>query len=63
MPYIETNYPVAPNRTLIGYSFGGLFVMNTLINHTDMFNAYVAVDPSLWWDDQKLMKQGATALS
>ncbi len=62
MPYIETHYPVAPYRTLIGHSFGGLFVINTLINHTDMFNAYIAIDPSLWWDDQKLMKQGETFL-
>jgi len=62
MPYIESHYPVAPYRTLIGHSFGGLFAINTLINHTDMFNAYIAIDPSLWWDDQKLMKQGETAL-
>jgi hypothetical protein len=62
MPYVETHYPVAPYRTLIGHSFGGLFVINTLINHTDMFNAYIAIDPSLWWDDQKLMKQGEAAL-
>lgn len=62
MPYIETHYPVAPYRTLIGHSFGGLFAINTLINHMEMFNAYIAIDPSLWWDDQKLMKQGETAL-
>jgi predicted alpha/beta superfamily hydrolase len=62
MPYIETHYPVAPYRTLIGHSFGGLFVINTLVHHTDMFNAYIAIDPSLWWDDQKIMKQGETAL-
>lgn len=62
MPYIETHYPVAPYRTLIGHSFGGLFVINTLIHHTDMFSAYIAIDPSLWWDDQKLMKQAEHAL-
>ena len=62
MPYIETHYPVAPYRTLIGHSFGGLFVVNALINHTDMFNAYIAIDPSLWWDNQKLMRQGEAAL-
>jgi predicted alpha/beta superfamily hydrolase len=61
-PYMETHYPVAPYRTLIGHSFGRLFVINTLINHTYMFNAYIAIDPSLWWDDRRLMKQGETAL-
>jgi uncharacterized protein len=61
-PHIDSAYPVIPYRTLIGHSFGGLFVINTLLNHPDMFNAYVAIDPSLWWDGQKILKQGESAL-
>ena len=37
-------------------------VVNTLINHTDLFNAYLAIDPSLWWDNQKLLKQAEDVL-
>src|SRR5690242_2118293 len=62
MPHIDSLYPTAPYRMLIGHSLGGLMVVNTLINHTDMFNAYLAIDPSLWWDNQKLLKQAETVL-
>jgi predicted alpha/beta superfamily hydrolase len=62
IPYIDAHYPVEPYRVLIGHSFGGLFTINTLINHPDLFNAYVAIDPSLWWDDQKILRQGEIAL-
>jgi len=62
MPHIDSIYPTAPYKMLIGHSFGGLMVINTLVNHTGMFNAYVAIDPSMWWDDKKLLKQTETAL-
>jgi uncharacterized protein len=63
MPYIDAKYPTEPYKMLIGHSLGGLTVVNTLIHHTDLFNAYVAIDPSLWWDDQKLLKEAKTILS
>jgi predicted alpha/beta superfamily hydrolase len=62
MPYIDSHYPTAPYKILIGHSFGGLLVVNTLVNHPDLFNAYVAIDPSLWWDDQKILKEAKVAL-
>ena len=57
IPYIEKNYPVTNYRTLIGHSYGGLFTINVLINHTYLFENYLAIDPSLDWDNQKLLKQ------
>ncbi len=63
MPYIDKTYPTAPYRTLIGHSFGGLFAVNALVNHPDLFNNYLAIDPSLWWDDQKLLKKADEVLS
>lgn len=62
MPYIESKYPTAPFRMLIGHSFGGLTAVNILINHTNLFNAYTIVDPSMWWDDHKLLKQAHDVL-
>jgi predicted alpha/beta superfamily hydrolase len=56
IPYIESNYPVSPYRVFTGHSLGGLTVMNTLIHHTDLFNAYIAIDPSMWWDNQVTLK-------
>lgn len=63
IPHIEKNYPTTPHRTLIGHSLGGLFVMNTLTHHPELFNNYVAIDPSMWWDNQKLVRQFAEKLS
>jgi predicted alpha/beta superfamily hydrolase len=62
IPYIDSTYPTAPYRMIIGHSFGGLTAVNALINHTQLFNAYVAIDPSLWWDDQKLLTESMTVL-
>lgn len=57
MPYIQSTYPAAPYKMLIGHSLGGLTAMNILIHHPDLFNAYVAIDPSMWWDNKKLLNQ------
>lgn len=62
MPHIEVNYPTAPYKMLIGHSFGGLAVMQTFTHHTHLFNAYVCIDPSMWWDNQTLLKQTEKAL-
>ena len=62
MPYIASRYPVAPYNVFIGHSLGGLAVINTLITDPDLFNGYVAIDPSMWWDRQVSMKAAAKAL-
>jgi uncharacterized protein len=62
IPYIDSSYHTSANRILIGHSLGGLTVMNVLINHTDLFHAYVAIDPSMWWDNRKLLLQASEIL-
>ena len=57
MPHIEKKYPVASYKMLIGHSFGGLAVMQTFVHHNDLFNSYICIDPSMWWDKEKLLKQ------
>lgn len=57
LPYIESHYPTAPYRIFSGHSLGGLTVMNAFFNHTKLFNAYLAIDPSLWWDNQEWIKK------
>jgi len=63
IPHIDSLYPTAPYRILIGHSFGGLTVMNTLIHHTNLFKAYVAIDPAMSWDSHKLLKEAKKALA
>ncbi len=50
-PYVEQNYFGSKNRTIIGHSFGGLAVMNALTNHPEMFNNYLLIDGSLYFDN------------
>jgi predicted alpha/beta superfamily hydrolase len=57
IPYIDHKYPTTPYRTLIGHSYAGLFTINILLNHGHIFENYIAIDPSLDWDNQKLLKQ------
>ncbi len=63
IPHIDSLYPTEPYRMLIGHSFGGLTVINTVIHHTNLFNSYVAIDPSMWWDNGAFLKETKSALT
>lgn len=63
IPHIEKTYPAATYRTFVGHSFGGLSVINALISREHLFNNYVAIDPSLWWDNQAFLRQADSVLS
>jgi hypothetical protein len=39
-----------------------MMVVNTMLHHTELFSAYIAIDPSLWWDEQLLVKQAQAIL-
>ncbi|WP_196886500.1 alpha/beta hydrolase-fold protein [Aureivirga sp. CE67] len=56
IPHIENKYAATNYRTLIGHSYGGLFTLNTLLHKPHLFENYIAIDPSLDWDNQKLVK-------
>ncbi len=53
---INKRYKTNLKRGIIGESLAGLFVTETLILHPDMFDLYIAFDPSLWWNDKHLVK-------
>ena len=63
IPFVENKYPVTNFRTLIGHSYGGLFTIYTLINHPELFSNYIAIDPSLDWDNQKLLTEAKDQFS
>ncbi|WP_224490935.1 alpha/beta hydrolase [Robertkochia flava] len=52
IPYIDTNYRTTSHRTLAGHSLGGLLTINAYMDKGSLFDSYLAVDPSLWWDEQ-----------
>lgn len=53
---IDRRYRTSGETAIIGESAAGLFIMETLVLAPDMFDAYIAIDPSLWWNDQALAK-------
>jgi tetratricopeptide (TPR) repeat protein len=62
IPYIDATYPTTTYKTLIGHSLGGLTVMNTFVHKPNLFNSYVSLDGSLWWDNKKIVKEAKTIL-
>ncbi|MBG0787786.1 MAG: alpha/beta hydrolase, partial [Anaerolineaceae bacterium] len=52
LPYLEHEYDTLPNRTVLGWSFSGLFALYTAVQHQDLFNNYLCLGPAIWWDDE-----------
>jgi predicted alpha/beta superfamily hydrolase len=61
-PLIESRYRTQPYRVLTGWSLGGLFTVYTYLEHPDFFSAYLAVSPSMWWDEDLFVKRTASIL-
>lgn len=62
IPIVESKYRVTSYRTLIGHSYGGLFAMHVLIHYPDLFDNYIAIDPSLDWDNRQLLSEAKEIL-
>lgn len=61
-PYIETQFKTT-DKYLFGQSLGGLLATEILLKKPEMFNNYFIISPSLWWDDESLLKQAPQLLS
>lgn len=55
-PYIQSKYKTNTDKTIIGQSLGGLLATEVLLKKPDLFNHYIIVSPSLWWDNGSLLK-------
>lgn len=62
-PHIENRFRTNGYNALAGHSFGGLNALCALFTKTDFFDGYIAIDPSLWWDDNVLFRQSDSLLS
>jgi len=57
MPAIEARYPVCPHkRCLYGHSLAGYFAMWVKLTRSELFQAYLAASPSVWWNDHELLR-------
>lgn len=49
-PYIDSKYRTLDYKILSGHSIGGLFIINAALKKPTLFNNYIAISPSLWWE-------------
>ena len=61
-PQIAMFYNVNDRSAIIGESLAGLFVVETLFVEPDLFNTYIAFDPSLWWNAEQWWREASTQL-
>ena len=57
IPYVDKNYRTEPYRILVGHSLGGLLTLNAYMDENSLFNGYIAIDPSVWWDEQMMTEK------
>ncbi|WP_314340569.1 alpha/beta hydrolase-fold protein [Acinetobacter guillouiae] len=57
MPDIEKKYRTNGLNILIGHSFGGITALNHMLNGQQNIQAYIVHDPSIWWDDEIMLKR------
>lgn len=62
-PFISRKYKTNNNRTIIGQSLGGLLATEIMLKKPLLFNNYILVSPSLWWDRESLLKKSAQLLA
>ena len=62
-PFIAKEYKVNDSKMIIGQSLGGLLATEILLKKPKLFNKYMIISPSLWWDNGSLLKQNSSMLS
>jgi predicted alpha/beta superfamily hydrolase len=55
MPVVKSRYLTTDETAIVGESLAGLFVVETFFLEPDLFDVYIAFDPSLWWNHRELV--------
>lgn len=56
-PFMDKHYRTVPYRILCGHSYGGLFGIYSLVSSPGLFQAYIIVSPSVYWDDRSMFNK------
>lgn len=59
IPMIRNKYRTSDSSTIIGQSLGGLLATEIIVKKPELFDNYIIVSPSLWWDNGALLKRDA----
>lgn len=57
MPLVAARYRTTDESGLVGESLAGLFVVETFLLEPALFDHYIAADPSLWWNQDALVRE------
>jgi predicted alpha/beta superfamily hydrolase len=63
VPYIDKEFSTSTYRVYCGYSFTGLSVIDAFLDKDPLFDAFLMIDPSWWWDDYLMEKRAAAELA
>lgn len=63
MPAVRARYRTTDETAIVGESLAGLFVVETLLLEPDLFDTYIAFDPSLWWNGGALVAGAGKRIS
>lgn len=63
IPFINEKYKPKNYKGIIGESLAGYFVVETFFDEPDLFDFYIAMDPSVWWNDYFIVRNAETKLS
>jgi uncharacterized protein len=63
IPQVERGYRTLPFRVFVGHSLGGITAIQALYTMPELFQAYIAIDPSLWWDNSLLLRQARAKMT
>lgn len=56
MPAVERRYRTNGDAAIVGESLAGLFIVETFLLEPELFDRYVALSPSLWWNAGALVQ-------
>lgn len=57
LPDVKARYRTTDEAAIVGESLAGLFIVETMLEEPRLFDTYIAVDPSLWWNNEALVKR------
>ncbi|HEX8701539.1 MAG TPA: alpha/beta hydrolase-fold protein [Myxococcaceae bacterium] len=62
MPQVRGKYRVTNETAIIGESLAGLFIVETFFLQPKLFDTYIALSPSLWWNSEELVRKAGERL-
>jgi len=62
MPQVKSRYNTTGETALIGESLAGMFVLETFLQVPEMFDTFIAIDPTLWWNNRYMLKTAGDTL-